>query len=821
MRLLLTLLVPSLFFAAPLWAESFSENSLPEITVVDSSAITTAGTSVLDRQTLQSLPQGDGAITDLLKVLPGIQFSESDNSSLTGGEILPAEISISGGRVYDNNFMIDGISNNSLIDPTSDNPYHINDVPGHSQELFLDSSLLERIMVQRSNISARYSGFTGGIVEMETRNPGDVFSGSFGYRTTRSEWSSFHVDWQDRENFESSESADSQPEFRKYNTDVSLDVPVNDKMGFLLAYSQSSSEIPLRLLGETESQYRKSENILVKYRFQPSDTIDLSITAIWTPYADERFILNSRDSGFTDEGGGFNLNAKVKQQLAFGNVEGILGWRQSENSRQAPANYYAWDSNIASTSWGKGYADFSQEGGYGDVDNDQESLTFASHLTFVPLVIGITSHEVVTGLTFERTEADYRRKDTTNITSWLQSEDAVCQEGDPYCVAGEQVAYYRKEYLQDHADAEITMLDLYLEDSIKVKNITFRPGLHLGYNDLMKNMDYAARAAVFYDVRGDGRTVLSAGANRYYGKTFLTYSLNEEKEGPHNYLSRRSKVKDADGKSIKDPLTGKYVYEIVLDENQIPVDWADSSVVQRGARVSQLKTPYVDEWMIGLEQSLFGGLLTLEYLNRNSEDELSTSYITIDNGEKYYELTNNGEGRHEEVTFTWERRGECHFLLVDATWQDSETSNEDYADHLEDEDLDEIVWYNDHSMYLIELPRPDYNREWSANLIYSTTLPHGFSFTNIIRYRSGYEAIGDTGENYLLDGEKIDIFDDISYPSATTFDWKIEWEYPVTETQTLTISADITNVFNRRIYTGIEGRYQMGRQLWVGVDYSF
>ncbi len=165
-------------------------------------------------------------------------------------------------------------------------------------------------------------------------------------------------------------------------------------------------------------------------------------------------------------------------------------------------------------------------------------------------------------------------------------------------------------------------------------------------------------------------------------------------------------------------------------------------------------------------------------------------------------------------------------MLVDATWQDSQSSNEDYADHFEDEDRDEIVWYNGHTTYLIGLPRSDYNREWSANLIYSVVFPYGFSFTNIAKYRSGYKAIADTGEDITIvdkngDDVDLDIYDDISSPSATTFDWKIEWEYPVTDIQTMIISADITNVFNRKIYTGIDGEYQMGRQLWVGVDYSF
>ncbi|MBW2187849.1 MAG: TonB-dependent receptor, partial [Deltaproteobacteria bacterium] len=532
-----------------------------------------------------------------------------------------------------------------------------------------------------------------------------------------------------------------------------------------------------------------------KYRFQADDKTDFTLSAIWTPYEGEYFLNNTRNSSFTVDGGGVSLNATIEREFDFGKFESILAWRQSENSRRAQNDFYSYDADGASTPWGIGYSKYSQEGGNGDVDTLQSSWTIANHVEFKPVRLLSMEHQVSAGATYERTVADYDRLDTTLITQWTDYAGLVCDGSSDNCISGEQYAKKMWVYGKDSASAEITFVDLYLEDNLTWGHLTLRPGVHVGYNDLTKNTDYAARSLASYDLFNDKRSILHFGANRYYGKTFLTYSLNEEKIGS-TYWKR-----SLDGDS--------------------PAEWVDSTVLSRSTRFSSLKTPRVDEWSIGFEQQCFGGFLVIDFIDRNSEDSLAYTKITTDDGVLYQELNNNGEGRHKELTLSWERQWQSYYLFVDATWQDSETSNEDYADRLEDEDLAEIVWYNEHGTYLIDLPRADYNREWSANLIYSTTLPHGFSFTNIIRYRSGYEAIGDTGENYLLDGEKIDIFDDISYPSATTFDWKIEWEYPVTETQTLTISADITNVFNRRIYTGIEGRYQMGRQLWVGVDYSF
>jgi outer membrane receptor protein involved in Fe transport len=133
-----------------------------------------------------------------------------------------------------------------------------------------------------------------------------------------------------------------------------------------------------------------------------------------------------------------------------------------------------------------------------------------------------------------------------------------------------------------------------------------------------------------------------------------------------------------------------------------------------------------------------------------------------------------------------------------------------------------MVYYNGNLTPLVNLPRSDYNREWSANLVYHVKLGYGFAFTNIAEYRSGYAAILDTKENVTSEnGEKFDLYADLSRPSSTTFDWKLTWEYDLASAGNVMLSAEVYNVFNRKLYTGIDGEYEMGRQLWVGLDYTF
>jgi hypothetical protein len=820
----------SVFFAllcsSSLYAESDprtqydSARTLPDIMVLDTSATNTPGTSIIDRKAIDIIPHTDGNVTDILRILPGIQFSESERSSLTGGEILPAEISISGGRVYENNFLIDGQGNNSLLDPMADNPMSVTDVPGHSQEMYIDTSLVDSVTVQRSNISARYGGFTGGVVEMETRDPSREFQFQLGGRTTRSEWASFHVSENDEDEFQSTENYNKQSEFRKYSGHMNMDIPINDTMGILLAYSNSYSEIPLSILGNDEQQHRISENYLFKYQFLPSADTSLMISALYNPYEAEYLILNTRNSDFTVEGGGVSFNLDFKHKVAFGEFEFLGAWRQSRNDREAPNGFYAWDSSIDSTSWGEGYSSLSQEGGYGDIENSQDTSTVAIHFESHPVKsFNWMTHRFNSGLTYEKTTADYSRTDDVVMSRWVANDAVVCLKDAPYCRDGEQFAYALNVYNAEKTDAEVTFYDFYFEDIIELGKLTLRPGVHFGYNDLMKNHDYAFRNALFYDIFANGKSVFNAGFNRYYGKTFLTYALLEGRSGSELWKRSQYREKvDTDGDGEADT----WDYVIKLQEDGTPEPWDIRSLSYREGVLSRLDTPYVDEWSVGLEQEIFGGVLTVNYLHRNGEDSLVYNDEEDASGNRIRVLTNAGDSRHEEISLSWEVTwSNNHSLLINGTWQRSFTTNESYSD-LDAEEIDEIVSYRGQQKFLSDLPRSDYNREWRANLVYHIKFGHGFSFTNVTEYRSGYTAILDTGDNLSSeDGERFDIYADVSRPSATTFDWKLAWKYDLAGAGDMTLSAEVYNVFNRKLYTGLDGEYEMGRQLWVGVDYSF
>lgn len=134
------------------------------------------GKSTIGGESLQSIPNQTSSITGALKVLSDVQFSNSENSSLTGGEIRPPRISINGAKPYENSFTIDGIGNTNTINPSGlgaeDNNAgaNFNDlgVHGADQNLFYDINLVESVTAYTSNVPAKYGGFTGGLIDAES-----------------------------------------------------------------------------------------------------------------------------------------------------------------------------------------------------------------------------------------------------------------------------------------------------------------------------------------------------------------------------------------------------------------------------------------------------------------------------------------------------------------------------------------------------------------------------------------------------------------------------------------------------------------------------
>jgi hypothetical protein len=698
-------------------------------------------------------------------------------------------------------------------------------VPGHPQEIFLHPSLVEKIDVYRGNVPAKYGGFAGGVVDIETRDPASEFGGEINLRHTRSEWATIHRDRERKDEYHQPDGS-VQPEFRKYDGSFLLDIPLNDNMGILAGYSQIYSKIPLYNIDRKKNQYRKLENYFLKYVVYPGSDTKLSVSGTYSPYEADYFLKEARDSNYIIKNDAYNITTNVEHRFKKVTLEFDLGYRDNSNKREANDDYFIW-AVTPSKPWGAitdagSTNQFSREGGRGDLDKNQQTWDANLHISLDPIRTANIWQDISFGASYKWADSSFDRdRDHTKYNfAWPMGTlpdiikdkylDLACEPGAVDCIAGEQFMIRKDIYPKDHTDATIQFFDAYLEDEISYGRLSLRPGLRFSSDDFQDNSQLAPRFAASYDIFGNGESVLIAGANRYYSRALLSHALKDERL-PFQIWTRPTKLID-----------------------DMPQPWQEKErTTISSVQLSDLDTPYSDELLIGLDQRILGGLFNVTYLEREGRDGISSTVLDRDpDGYTYTEWTNDGRSSHKEVSLSYEWQSDNHYILVTGTWQDSEASNSTYNERADTPDSNDDgqadpVWYRGDIMNRENLPKPDYNREYKANLTYIGRLPYSFTFTNITSYRGGYEKLawdreqGDNGKIVTPRGE-LQIYDKIKQPESWMFDWRLEWEKTIFSDQLFIATLEIDNVFDEKVEAGAnDDVYELGRQFWLGMTYKF
>ncbi|MCG8471890.1 MAG: TonB-dependent receptor plug domain-containing protein, partial [Desulfobacterales bacterium] len=254
-----------------------------EIVVHGSYETNAAGLTKMDTEMIRYLTGGNGGINELLLVLPDIQPDDTWRSQESAGEILPTNLSISGGKAYQNNFTIDGVSNNSLLDPGSDRRQKVNDVPGHPQEVFLDADLVEEITVYDSNVPARFGDFSGGVVDAKTIKPGIEAKGKIYYHTTRDEWAHFFDPKEDEDEEKSpidSGAVAEKPRFTKHRFGGNIRFSASESVGVVGSYSGTRSTLSKQHFTGWKDETRQLDSFMGKLTWDPDYTNALGLTLI-------------------------------------------------------------------------------------------------------------------------------------------------------------------------------------------------------------------------------------------------------------------------------------------------------------------------------------------------------------------------------------------------------------------------------------------------------------------------------------------------------------------------------------------------------------
>lgn len=737
------------------------------------------GTTKLSKEQLKIRGDGSGDPNEALKLLPNVQFqSHTDNKNKitkNGGvsnneiqDLRPAELSISGGRIYENNFTLDGIeinaiggalgngtsggSNSELSDTSyarANSLYY-----GHSQSIYIDSSLLESVTVHDSNISAEHGRFMGGVVEYKIADPKtDHAHLSMEMLHTKDSYVNWKLATEDGENPKDKTT----PDFSKTNWAASFSAPLSPALSFLGSFSRKTADITKQRQykfaqhGDVDTK-TESLNFLGKAKLK-TDIGEFTLQTIYAPYTHEWDSAATLNTEVDIKGDGWSNYLKHEQTtnalnnfLGAGKIESRVFYNTNQQGRDANHNY--WINYVklkvksgAITHESHNLDDVCQNdfnssgklkntscavGAQGDLFQNQKDIGIKTKWSGQ-----LFGQKLLVGSGYTRTSVNRNRpEDVTFYSKNSYGENFTCEDpDDPHCLDdngnGQSDQHTVKKIIYRAFDATVNLdaLDTYMEYDIKLGMFGLRAGGRADYESYLKNLNFSPRLlASLNPLKG---LTFSGGFNRYYSNNMMAYAVHDMMPAHEGYereavfdLVRNTVNEDFDGdgwadKGIDMDGDGKVDLEGGVDISG-GGGWygfydTDRTALQYVNRYKDfdLKTPYIDELTAGvaLNDPFFGGLLRARYIKRNGKDQFARSPREDESigdhkeEQRTYTLTNDGFNSYEAYTLEYAKNwndlalGPLNKLGISAsaTWvEDRHVSNNSYFD---EDELETYIFY--------------------------------------------------------------------------------------------------------------------------------
>ncbi|MFZ3532196.1 TonB-dependent receptor plug domain-containing protein [Vibrio harveyi] len=813
-----------LFSAATVYANSNTPEQ--EVIVKDKAETPLTSKQTLTAEDIDKRPTGDGNITDLLKTNPAVQFSNSGNNSLNQGEITPSKISIHGSTSYQNAFTLDGMSMNNDLDPADGSRgVTATKLGSDEQGFYVDSKLIESVTVLDSNISAEYGGFVGGVVDTRTKSWDGETSANVYYRQTDSNWGKQVYD--NKLKFDSSENnvaspARFQPSYKKNSYGASFSTGITDNLGLVASVSRRESTIPMVSVGgtaaglengnyvkfqtpdQTKNQSRVSDNIFTKLTWYQSARTTFNASLAYSGYTAEMFQNGMANSDYKTNHDGLSATLQMEHMFDFGSLDLSAGYQHLSDDRKSEQNYlvnlWEMDSNFKPV----GYA----SGGPGSLKSEQDNLSLKTKLAVNPKQFGATTHSFVVGGELNKTDAEYIRNqdyfmNTRQDMGFMQMDMATVFKAGTY-------------------DAGYTDAALYLEDTINIGNVTVRPGVRVERDTFVEETNFSPRVSADWDIFGTNDSVITVGANRYYGRSILAYALYEGHNGGMYNCQSNCKPNEYDGNT-----------------------WQKMSDYKG---LDDLVSPYSDEFTIRFSQVWRNSLWTLGYVHRTNKDEVLTRYENKGDPTCYTNcynrvFSNDGETTSDNISLTVSNRqpiefsGTEHSVSGSLVWQDIDSNFDQKSgyDHAENPAASnnfvyDKVWYDGKVINASDLPATDFNSPFRANVELISVLPqYDLSIYNLWQWQASHDQATRHDNSYYVDPaskEKMYKYERVDF--ASTFRWDVKAEWKPTFAHGVAIAMEVTNLLNNENATDsfvhkdeVYRVYEAGRQFWLQASYDY
>ena len=815
------------------------------------------GTTVMD-STQVRIRTSSGDANSFLRGLPNVQYQDdtNDEAGVESQAILntrPQEVSISGGRTYENNFILNGIGINTITgteepyntgnrgelsdDDTAYNPDRIYGL--HSQTVFVPTDFVESATVIDSNASARYGSFQGGVVEYELMEPAtDRLRATASVEYESDDLVKFNLATEDGLNPNSI----GEPEFHKQKKAFSVTGPITENIAVIgqysvkdawtnkaknyiygdeLVQSESKNEFyRLQFNAETDLGLFKLEGVHTDYYqdFESHNYRDLEIDTATQTYAGK--FENVYDFEEFSLGGVALSNVSLTSKITASTSDALnLGgdntirnwvstyWRTISGARtkvfeSAMLDWCRVDPTSTTTT-------ACREGGMGkERGQGQERYTWSQDLAG-----DIWNGSFRTGYEFGYTQAHRWRADdyvsyTYNVAqaySFLRNANisAFACNSTEECYK-EQFAYSKTVYKAYDIKAQIMQASSYLELDQTFDWLNVRPGIRLDYDDYQGNLNISPRLVATVTPIEDFS--ISAGFNRYYDAANLAYAIRDQQPRVIAY----SRTPDAAG-VVEDFTTTPTQTYYTLD-------------------ASDLKTPYTDEFTaaINFVDPLTQGDWRFRYMHRNSRDQYSSQTPTNTS----HVLTNNAKGSYDSFSAEYAKElpaaswnpAENSVLYASITWEDRNVSADSYF--VDEEDLENRISYKGMSYTQAGFNAVTGNMDIPlraqvglSGSFFDERLTLGLS----ANYNFAYDGVADSGDNEDIDGIQHDIWEDKAFDAVLTVDLSGSYRVASIDEHGLTLNFKVVNLFNELGNATAEGGqpWVIGRTLWVGASAEF
>ncbi len=806
--------------------EAEAVHELDKVTVDEQ--VETAGKTVLKAAELEMQPNGTGTITDALRGQSFIQFDNNSRSNANAAEITPPQISIRGGRNWENNFTINGLSNNNMMNPTGWESKDIqpNTIPtADAQAIMLSTDLLDNIKVLTENVSAEYGEFTGGVIDARIRDARtDRWHAKLWTRHTRDAWTQEHLtDSQKTE--EGAIRGYVQNEFKRTNVGVTLDGPLADgKLGALISYEKAHSNVP----SYTRYQYglekhhgeRDQDTFLIRLNTNEQDDFYVAGTLIYSPYEASGHANDYKDSPYTQSGGGWNFTLNTRANLDIGTWTNDFGFSTTETDRDNASNVHkVWLHDETSyPNWGyNGRFGFymAKEGAFGDFNTQQDQYTAKSILALNPIKTGNFNHRVRLGAETLFTHVESHHDE---CWAWAKAKKDPTVHGsfEDGVIDGKQYMRMKSHNPGYDRDADFFTISAFAEDEVTFGRFTVRPGVRLSYDDLTEDVNVAPRFFANIDVLNDGRFNVNFGANRYYGSHTLINALTKSQRTDHWEIWRRNNV---DG-VLED-------WKMVQAYNDRPDDLGD------------ITTPYTDELTFGASANIADTIFKLTAVKRDYQDQIRREFRgRYEQGTPMSFLTNKGETNYKGVTLAMGKAFDLnqfgrHNTELGVTWSRTKSNTFSWADAWNDDPTVNWGMIIDGVRYeeaeeLNDLDSPNANAEWVVTLSHNATFMDDRLRANaLLRWESGSERYTRGDDIVIGDTEYVNYYK-LSQGHMFNADLMLAYDLVKTAKTTVTVNVEALNLFNNKSLvnttTGLVGEddhYNTGRQFFLGLTCQY